>query len=140
MRISKFNHEGYYDPTTYRAFKNIDKDDKRKARFRPIVYICAPHSDVDERSLENTKRYCRFAVDRGYLPIAPQLYFSQFMDCGDDRDQNTVISMNSMLMKKCAEVWVFGDRLSKQMESEIKKAEEINRPVHHFTKRCQEVR
>lgn len=140
MRISKFNHEGYYDPTTYRAFKNIDKDDKRKARFRPIVYICAPHSDVDERSLENTKLYCRFAVDRGYLPIAPQLYFSQFMDCGDDRDQNTVISMNSMLMKKCAEVWVFGDRLSKQMESEIKKAEEINRPVRHFTKRCQEVR
>ena len=48
--------------------------------------------------------------------------------------------MNSMLMKKCAEVWVFGERLSKQMESEIKKAEEINRPVRHFTKRCQEVR
>ena len=45
-----------------------------------------------------------------------------------------------LLMKKCAEVWVFGDRLSKQMESEIKKAEEINRPVRHFTKRCQEVR
>ena len=42
MRISRFNHEGYYDPTTYRAFKNIDKDEKRKARFRPIVYICSP--------------------------------------------------------------------------------------------------
>lgn len=41
MRISRFNHEGYYDPTTYRAFKNIDKDEKRKARFRPIVYICS---------------------------------------------------------------------------------------------------
>ena len=44
MRISKFNHEGYYDPTTYRAFKNIEKDEKRKARFRPLVYICSPYA------------------------------------------------------------------------------------------------
>ena len=111
MSISKFNHEGYYDPTPYGAFKSIEKEEKRKARFRPIVYICAPNSDIDQNSIEYTQRYCRFAVDRGYLPIAPQLYFSQFMDCENLRDQNTVISMNTILMKKCAEVWVFGERL-----------------------------
>ena len=139
MSISKFNHEGYYDPTPYGAFKTIEKEEKRKARFRPIVYICAPHSDSDQRSIEITQRYCRFAVDRGYLPIAPHLYFSQFIDCKNLRDKNTVISMSNILMKKCAEVWVFGERLSKQMEAEIKRAEETQRPVRYFTKRCQEV-
>lgn len=139
MSISKFNHEGYYDLTLYGAFKSIEKEEKRKARFRPFVYICAPHSDSDQRSIEITQRYCRFAVDRGYLPIAPQLYFSQFIDCKNLRDKNTVISMSNILMKKCAEVWVFGERLSKQMEAEIKRAEETQRPVRYFTKRCQEV-
>ena len=73
------------------------------------------------------------------LPIAPQLYFSQFIDCKNLRDKNTVISMSNILMKKCAEIWVFGERLSKQMEAEIKRAEETQRPVRYFTKRCQEV-
>ena len=54
MRISRFNHEGYYDPTTYRAFKNIDKDEKRKARFRPIVYICSPYAGSNkEKNIAN---------------------------------------------------------------------------------------
>ena len=39
MRISKFNHEGYYDPTTYRAFKNIEKDEKRA--WAPGLYDAA---------------------------------------------------------------------------------------------------
>lgn len=56
MRISKFNHEGYYDPTTYRAFKNIEKDEKRKARFRPLVYICSPYAGGNkERTTEWSK-------------------------------------------------------------------------------------
>ena len=37
MKYSRFNHEGYYDPTTYRAFKNIDKDEKRKAKFDDVA-------------------------------------------------------------------------------------------------------
>ena len=57
MRISKFNHEGYYDPTTYRAFKNIEKDEKRKARFRPLVYICSPYAGVVSENIENARKY-----------------------------------------------------------------------------------
>ena len=37
MSISRFNPEGYYDPTTYEALSNIEAEE-RKARFRPVVY------------------------------------------------------------------------------------------------------
>ena len=97
MRISKFNHEGYYDPTTYRAFKNIEKDEKRKARFRPLVYICSPYAGGNkEKNIANAQRYCRFAVDSGCLPLAPHLYFPQFMDDSDGHDHNTAMFMNMM--------------------------------------------
>lgn len=141
MRISKFNHEGYYDPTTYRAFKNIDKDEKRKARFRPIVYICSPYVGSNkEKNIANAQRYCRFAVDSGFLPIAPHLYFTQFMDDGNGCDHNTATFMNTVLMTKCAEVWVFGGTISNGMAAEIRRAEATQKPVRYFTARCKEVR
>lgn len=140
MKISKFNHEGYYDPTTYGAFKNIDKEEKRKARFRPIVYICSPYAGSNKKqNIANAQRYCQFAVESGYLPIAPHLYFPQFMDNSNLRDYHTAIFMNNVLMSKCAEVWVFGDIVSNGMAAEIRRAEEKKKPVRHFTTRCKEV-
>lgn len=29
MSISKYNSEGYYDPTTYEALKNIEKEERK---------------------------------------------------------------------------------------------------------------
>ena len=43
MAISKYNAEGYYDPTTHAALTNIEMEEKNK-RFRPLVYICSPYS------------------------------------------------------------------------------------------------
>ena len=69
MKISRFNHEGYPDPTVFAAFTNIEAE-LRKARFRPIVYVCSPYSGDIEANILNARRYCRFAVDRGCIPIA----------------------------------------------------------------------
>ena len=48
--------------------------------------------------------------------------------------------MNMVLMSKCAEVWVFGDTISNGMAAEIRRAEETQRPVRYFTRKCEEVR
>ena len=41
MGISKYTSEGYYDPTTYEALSNIEKEEKAARRvYRPLVYIC----------------------------------------------------------------------------------------------------
>lgn len=138
MSVSKFNSEGYYDPTTYEALSNIEKEE-RKARFRPVVYICSPFSGDTTRNVENTRRYCRFAVDTGHCPYAPHLFLPQFMDDDDPDDRELALFMGIIMLTKCAELWVFGDRISKGMAQEIRKAEARNMIIRYFTTDCEEV-
>ena len=38
MGISKYNSEGYHDPTTYEALSKIEKEEKAAKRaYRPLV-------------------------------------------------------------------------------------------------------
>ena len=43
MGINKYNSEGYYDPTTYEALSNIEKEEKATKRvYRPLLYLLMP--------------------------------------------------------------------------------------------------
>ena len=138
MSVSKFNHEGYYDPTTYTALSNIEAEE-RKARFRPVVYVCSPFSGNLESNVENTRRYCRFAVDSGFVPFAPHLLFPQFMYDEVPEERELALFMGIVMLTKCAELWVFGERISKGMSKEIHKAEARNMLIRYFTTNCEEV-
>lgn len=138
MTVSKFNHEGYYDPTTYSALSNIEAEE-RKARFRPVVYVCSPFSGNLESNVENTRRYCRFAVDSGFVPFAPHLLFPQFMYDEVPEERELALFMGIVMLTKCAELWVFGERISKGMSKEIHKAEARNMLIRYFTTNCEEV-
>ena len=138
MTVSKFNHEGYYDPTTYTALSNIEAEE-RKARFGPVVYVCSPFSGNLESNVENTRRYCRFAVDSGFVPFAPHLLFPQFMYDEVPEERELALFMGIVMLTKCAELWVFGERISKGMSKEIHKAEARNMLIRYFTTNCEEV-
>ena len=138
MSVSKFHHEGYYDPTTYTALSNIEAEE-RKARFRPVVYVCSPFSGNLESNVENTRRYCRFAVDSGFVPFAPHLLFPQFMNDAVTEERELALFMGIVMLTKCAELWVFGERISKGMSKEIHKAEARNMLIRYFTTNCEEV-
>lgn len=138
MSVSKFNHEGYYDPTTFTALSNIEAEE-RKARFRPVVYVCSPFSGNLESNVENTRRYCRFAVDSGFVPFAPHLLFPQFMYDEVPEERELALFMGIVMLTKCAELWVFGERISKGMSKEIHKAEARNMLIRYFTTNCEEV-
>lgn len=80
MGVNKFNCEGYYDPTAYEALTKIEQEAKALRAFRPVVYICSPLAGDMVKNQENARTYCRFAVDAGCVPIAPHIYFTQFMN------------------------------------------------------------
>ncbi len=135
----KTNREGYHDPTAYEALARIEKEAKALRGFRPLVYICSPLSGAVERNQENARRYCRFAVRRGAIPLAPHLYFPQFMDDADPAQRNLAIFMDIILLSKCDEMWVFGERVSKGMSMEISKARHKGQTIRYFTTDCKEV-
>lgn len=134
---NKYNAEGYYSPTEYEALTNIEKEEK-SANFRPIVYICSPYSGNVNHNIEMARKYSRFAVDKHYLPIAPHLLFTQFMDDTIPEERETAIFMNFVLMSKCVEMWVFGDVISKGMQSEINRAKRKNMKIRYFTEELEE--
>lgn len=140
MGVNMYNSEGYCDPTAYEALMTIEKEAKALRAFRPVVYICSPLAGDMERNQEKARTYCRFAVDSGYVPIAPHIYFTQFMDDENSKERELALFMDIVLLSKCAELWVFGERISKGMSIEIEKAKRKGKPIRHFTEDCEEVR
>lgn len=88
MGVNMRNSEGYYDPTPYEALTNIEREAKAARAYRPLVYICSPLAGNVEQNQKNARRYCRFAVDSGYIPLAPHIYFTQFMSDRNPRERN----------------------------------------------------
>lgn len=146
MKISRYNHEGYPDPTTHDALVNIEKERQaariaampRSPTFRPIVFICSPYADDPLNNERRAIRYCRFAVQQGYIPIAPHIYFTRILDEGVPADRELGLFMGQVLLTKCVELWVFGSRITTGMERELSKAEERNMPIRYFTEDMEE--
>ena len=106
------NSEGYPDPTAGEALSRIAANEKQSLRaFRPIVYICSPFSGDVETNVANARRYSRYAVDKGYIPIAPHLLFPQFLDDDNPEERELGLFFGNALMSKCTEIWVFGSRI-----------------------------
>ena len=136
---SKRNSEGYFDPTAYEALVKIEREEKRTRTYRPLVYVCSPLSGDIAANQKNARRYCRSVVERGGIPLAPHLYFPQFMDDGDETERDLCLFMDIVLLTKCAELWVFGERISKGMSMEIEKAKRKGQPIRWFDSNCKEV-
>ena len=134
----KRNAEGYHDPTACDALSNMIREERKKAH-RAFVFICSPYAGDMVGKAQRAREYCRFAVAQNYIPLAPHLYFPQFMDEGDPRQRSLGISFGLVLQSRCREVWVFGRRISKGMAVEIEKARERNIRLRYFTEDCEEV-
>ena len=120
------NHEGYADPTAYAALTKV-------LRQNQFTYICSPYRDNPHVNVMRARQYCKFAVSRGRIPLAPHLYFTQFLS--ETNERGKAMSMNLELLRLCGEVWVFGDRITEGMAMEIERA----RKVRYFTTKCEEV-
>lgn len=107
--------------------------------FMPLVYICSPYSGDVEANTERTKQFCRFAYEHGQIPLAPHLMFPQFLSDDNEEERSTALFMDIVLMGKCQELWVLGDRISAGMSIEIDKAVKRRQRVRYFNSRFEEV-
>ncbi len=135
MEVSRFNSEGYYDPTPHEPLSNIDKESRV---WKPLVYVASPFAGDIARNTENAVRYCRFAVDSGAIPLAPHLFLPRFMS--EETERKAAMFMNMVFLGKCEQLWVFGDRITNGMAAEIAKAKKRGMPIRYFTDTCKETR
>ena len=132
MGVGYRNPEGYADPVPYQAISNMDKEQKR---YMPMVYICSAYSGDVEGNTEKARRYSRFAVDAGRIPIAPHLLLPQFME--EESERELAMFMDIAILSKCRELWVFG-KPTAGMLSEIAYAERKQMTIKYFNEECKE--
>jgi len=138
---NKFNSEGYYSPTEHEAVRRIERQEKaerRKEKYRPLVYICSPFSGKVKKNKKNARKYCRFALEQHTIPFAPHLLFPQFMDDSSPEERKLAMFMNMIMLGHCEELWVFGDSISAGMKQEIRKAERKRMKIRYFTEDLEE--
>lgn len=137
--MDRKNSEGYSDPTAYEALTKVAKTEASLKAYRPIVYIASPFAGDIERNIENARKYCRFAINKGYISLAPHLLYPQFMDDSDKEQRELGLRFALILLGMCEQLWVCGDTISSGMAAEIAKAKKRGMPVRYFNSKCEEV-
>jgi hypothetical protein len=138
--VSEETKRAYPDPTAWESVANVMREQKQaERRWRPLVYVASPFAGDVEANIRRAREHCRFAVMQGCIPLAPHLLYPQFMDDTDPAQRELGLFFASVLLGKCAELWVFGDTSSPGMRLEIAKATKRGIPIRYFTDRHQEV-
>ena len=101
-----------------------------------FAFICHPLKNDSEKSfgenIEEVKNICRdiYEKHKGTIPIAPHLYFPQFMDDNNKKERADGLEFDYALIKslKC-DIWVYGHKISENMLKEIKLGVELSLPI-----------
>jgi hypothetical protein len=110
----------------------------QKPDARP-VYVASPFAGDMEYNAAKARGYCRFAVSRGRIPLAPHLLYPQFMDDTDPEQRAEGLGFGLALLEACGELWVFGGRISEGMAAEIARAKQLRMVIRYFSDKCEEV-
>lgn len=97
------------------------------------VFICSPfrasEPEEQKKNIKVARRICRKALQEGLVPIAPHLFFPQFLSDGDEKERELGIHAGLVMLESADEVWVVGNRVSEGMAREIAKAGELGIPT-----------
>jgi len=97
------------------------------------IYVVSPYAGDVERNVANALSYCKFVMEKGYMPLASHLYFTQMTDDNNPVERRLGLDMGLELLSMCDEAWVFYESfISSGMEGEIARSKELGIPVSYF--------
>ena len=96
----------------------------------PIVYIASPYAGDVKRNTEMARKYSRFAIEQGCIPITPHLWLPGILSEATERE--LAISIDLRLLDLVSELWVCGNVISEGMKREIAHAKEAGVPVRYI--------
>lgn len=101
------------------------------------IFICSPYRGDVKKNIENVKRYCSYFSYEG-IPIAPHLYFTQFLDERYDRYKG--MRWGKALLAECKEMYVFADEVTEGMIEEIQEARKLHIPIKFYNSDMEEIK
>lgn len=97
-----------------------------------VIYVASPLRGDYEKNMEKARRYCKVVIDKGHIPYAPHLLFTQFMDDTIPEERKAGMAMGIEMLKKCDELWAFGKTISEGMAAEIELANNTGITVRYL--------
>ena len=94
-----------------------------------LIYICSPYAGNIEENIRFAKAACRYTVKQGFTPVAPHLFYPQFLNDAVPAERDAGIRMGLRLLSECDELWRCGPRISAGMEKELAEAKRLKIPV-----------
>ena len=92
-----------------------------------------------EKNLKLAKFAARVLIGSGYIPIAPHLYFPQFLDDSDQYERIKGIKMGVELVKECDRMWIIGTTITNGMEYEINEAKKVKVPALLYDEKLRQI-
>ena len=103
------------------------------------VFVCSPMKGDVEKNPKLAKFAARVLIGTGYIPIAPHLYFPQFLDDNDQYERIKGIKMGVELMKECDRMWIIGTTITNGMEYEINEAKKAKVPALLYDEKLRQI-
>ena len=92
---------------------------------RPFAYVCSPFRGDVERNTARAREYCRQVYEAGYTPLAPHLYFTQFLNDDYPKERVAGMEMGTALLPLCRVLLVCGNDITEGMKTEIGHAKRL---------------
>ena len=140
------NSEGYADPTAGQAMGQLMSEYRRERKrtwqrqyemkTRPKAYVASAYAGDTAVNKERAAKACRFAADRGMMPVASHLmYPAMGFDDSVPEQREMCCMFRLALLAVCDEVWCFtaGGKMSPGMEAEVREAERLGRKVRYYS-------
>lgn len=96
------------------------------------IFICSPFRGNIEENTKAAQFFAKIIIQTGRVPIAPHLYFPQFLDEENPNERMNGIEMGLELMDVCDEVYVLGFNITEGMRFELDHARAKRIPVRLY--------
>ncbi len=96
---------------------------------RKVVFICHPLRNDLIGNIRRVQEICKLAYRTGVIPFAPHIYFTQFLNDMVSSERTLALAFDLEILRRCDELWVFGENLTEGMKGEIQFAKWIGVPI-----------
>ena len=96
---------------------------------KQVVYICSPFRGDIAGNIEKARTHCKVALERGYIPYASHLAFIDILDDNTPTERETALQAGLEMVRRCNQLWVFGDTVTEGMKREIEEASARRIPI-----------
>lgn len=106
--------------------------------MKKLIYICSPLRGDYTRNQQRAKQHCREVLQAGYIPIAPHIYFTEFLNDENPAERQQGMAAGLELLQMCQELWAYippGGLPSEGMQQEINYAMEKGIEIKFITER-----